>query len=170
MLSRDRIRGGWRRYGALSLSLAAAGCGVYSTSARLPTHLTTVHIETFENETSEFLLPQQINEGLVNRFQEEGDLRVTSSPSADAFLEGTILDYREEPLAYVGGGDVLQRKVRIFVRVRFIDQVRGEVLWETERMERWAVYDAETEEEEDGIRRAVDKLAEDVISQALKGW
>ncbi len=147
-----------------------SGCGVYSTSARLPSHLKTVYIETFENRTSEFLLPQQIAEGLVERFQEEGDLRVTGSTSADAFLEGTILAYREEPLTYVGGGDVLQRKVSIFVSVRFTDQVSGKVLWEVEQMERWATYDSGSEGKEDGIRRAVDKLAEDVINQALKGW
>lgn len=171
MLSRDRKTSGWRRSRVLAcICLATAGCAAYSTSARLPSHLRTIHIETFENETSEYLLPQAINEGLVSRFQEEGDLRVTAAPTADAALEGTILDYREEPLAYVGGGEVLQRKVRIFLRARFVDQVRGEVLWEADRMERWAVYDAATEEEEDGIRRAVDKLADDVISQALKGW
>ncbi len=159
----------------LLLSLVAAvffvhGCGVYTSSARLPSHLKTIYIQTFENKTNEFLLPQQIAERLVERFQEEGDLRVTSSTSADAFLDGTILNYREEPLTYVGEGDVLQRKVRIFVSVSFIDQISGDVLWEVERMERWATYDSESEEENDGIRRAVDKLADDVINQALKGW
>jgi TolB-like protein len=159
----------------LLLSLVTAvflafGCGVYTSSARLPSHLKTIYIQTFENKTNEFLLPQQIAERLVERFQEEGDLRVTSSTSADAFLDGTILNYKEEPLTYVGGGDVLQRKVRIFVSVSFIDQISGDVLWEVERMERWATYDSESEEEDDGIRRAVDKLADDVINQALKGW
>ncbi len=164
----------WIRGVSLSTALTAAffhgGCGAYTTSARLPLHLKTVYIETFENKTNEFLLPQQIAEGLVARFQEEGDLRVTTSPSADAMLTGTILRYVEEPLAYVGGGDVLQRKVRILVDVRFVDQVKDDVIWEMERMERWAVYDSQTEEEEDGIREAVEKLAEDIINLALKGW
>jgi TolB-like protein len=147
-----------------------AGCGAYTTGTRIPSHLKTVYVQTFENKTSEFLLPQQIAEGLVSKFQDEGDLRVTTSTSADAYLEGTILRYIEEPLTYVGSGDVLQRKVRIFVDVRFVDRVRDEVLWEEERLERWAVYDSQTEEEEIGISRAVDKLAEDIINQALKGW
>jgi hypothetical protein len=162
------------RRGCLLFIAAAAfldsGCGVYTTRASLPAHLRTVYIQTFENRTNEFLLPQQIAEGLVSRFQEEGDLRITTSPDADASLEGIILRYEEEPLAYVGSSDVLQRKVRIFVDVYFVDQVKDEILWEVEGMERWAVYDSQTEEEEDGINRAVDKLAEDVINQALKGW
>lgn len=155
---------------ALTAAFFYGGCGAYTTSARLPSHLTTVYIETFENKTNEFLLPQRIAEGLVTRFQEEGDLRVTTSPSADAMLAGTILRYVEEPLTYIGGGDVLQRKVRILVDVRFVDQVKDDVIWEMERMERWAVYDSQTEEEEDGIQRAVEKLAEDIINLALKGW
>ena len=155
---------------AIAGALIVMSCGAYTTRTRLPSHLRTVYIQTFENKTSEFLLPQEIAEGLVAKFQEEGDLQVTTSTSADAYLEGTILRYEEEPLTYVGGGSVLQRKVRIFVDVRFVDRVRDEVIWEAEQLERWAVYDSETEEEEDGIRRAVDKLAEDIINQALKGW
>jgi len=169
MLSNKWIRG-ISLSAALTAALFCFGCGAYTTSTRLPSHLTTVYIETFENRTNEFLLPQQIAEGLVAGFQEEGDLRVTTSPEADAILAGTILRYIEEPLAYVGEGDVLQRKVRIFVDVRFVDQLKDEVIWEKERMERWAVYDSQTEEEEDGIRRAVEKLAEDIINLALKGW
>jgi len=150
--------------------LCNGGCGVYSTRASIPSHLKTVNIQTFENKTGEFLLPQQIAEELTGRFEDEGDLRVITSPSADALLEGTIVKYVEEPLTYIGGGDVIQRKVRIFVDVRFLDQVNGEVIWETKKMERWAIYDSDTEEEEDGIRKAAQKLAADVVSQALQGW
>ena len=155
---------------ALAIIGLVGSCGAYTTQTRLPSHLRTVYIQTFENQTGEYLLPQQIAEGLVSRFQEEGDLRVTTSSGADAVLEGTIVGYKEEPLSYVEEGNVLQRKVRLIVDVRFLDQVRGEVLWKAEQMERWAVYDSRSEEEEDGIRRAVDKLAEDIIHQALKGW
>lgn len=169
MLSNKWIRG-VSLLVAPSIAFIYGGCGAYTTSTRLPSHLRTVYIETFENRTNEFLLPQRIAEGLAARFQEEGDMRVTASPSADAVLSGIILRYIEEPLTYVGGGDVLQRKIRIFVDVRFIDQVKNEVIWEKERMERWAVYDSQTEEEEDGIQRAVEKLAEDIINLALKGW
>jgi TolB-like protein len=164
-----RVRTVYLLIGA-ALASQAGGCGVYTTRARLPSHLKTVYIETFENKTNEYLLPQQIAEGLVARFQDEGDLRVVTSPAADATIEGTILDYAEEPLSYVGSGDVLQRKVRITVDVRFVDQLDDKVLWEDKQMERWAVYDSQTEQKDDGIRRTVDKLATDIITQALKGW
>ncbi len=154
----------------LTATFSAGSCGVYTTRTRLPSYLRTVNIMTFGNKTNEYLLPQQIVEELIARFQEEGDLAVINSATADAVIEGEILDYKEEPLAYVGEGEVLERKVRIVVDVRFVDQVKDDVLWQAKGLERWATYDSQTEQEEDGIRRAVDKLADDIINQALKGW
>lgn len=145
-------------------------CGVYSTSTQVAPHLKTVFVPTFENETSEFYLPQILTDKMTEKILNESNLRVAATADADALLRGTILGYRVEALSYQNDESVTSRRVRVLVKAEFVDQVKGKTIWETERMERWGTYDTATEIERHGATRAVEKLAEDIVTQSLQGW
>jgi hypothetical protein len=155
-------------FSALPLLLFSS-CGVYSTTSQIAPYLKTVYVPTFENKTSEFTLPQLLTEEITTDLLSQGNLKISSTEDADSVLRGTILDYRVEALSYENSGAVTSRRVRILVNVEFFDQVKNRVLWKDERMERWGTFES-TESESDGAKRAVEKLSEDIVTQALQGW
>jgi TolB-like protein len=133
-------------------------------------HLKTVYVPTFENKTSEFYMPQMLTDGLIEKLMSESNLRVSSTEESDSVLRGTILAYRVEAMAYSGEGDVTSRRVRVLIEAEFVDQIKNKVLWKGERVERWGTYDSLNETERDGAERAIEKLAEDIVTQSLQGW
>jgi len=154
----------------VGLVLIVSACGAYSTSTQVAPYLKTVFVPTFENKTSEFYIPQLITDGIIEKLMRESNLRVSSTEDSDSVLRGTILDYRVEALAYSGEGDVSSRRVRVLIKAEFVDQIKNKVLWKGEKMERWGTYDSSTETERDGAERAIEKLAEDIVTQSLQGW
>lgn len=162
---------------ALALAaLAFAGvlaCG-YSFRSPVPPHLDTVYVPTFENETREFQLTQQLTERVVGEFLNESRLRlVGDEDDADLLVLGTVKAYEEEALSYDprqgANPDVFSRRVLLTVDVRLEDQVRDETLWENASLRQWGEFSEEQgETREDGIARAVDKIAEEVLRHVVE--
>ena len=157
-------------------ALAFAGvlaCG-YSFRSPVPPHLDTVYVPTFENETREFQLTQQLTERVVGEFLNESRLRlVGDEEDADLLVLGTVKAYEEEALSYDprqgANPDVFSRRVLLTVDVRLQDQVRDETLWENASLRQWGEFSEEQgETREDGIARAVDKIAEEVLRHVVE--
>ena len=86
------------------LLVTAVSCSHYSTSGRLPEHIRTVYIPTFENETAEFYLPQLITDEVTDRFLSDANLRLGEAGTSDATLTGSVVRYFEEAETYGSGG------------------------------------------------------------------
>jgi len=152
----------------------AAGpmCSHYSTSGRLPQHIKTVYIPTFENETAEFTLAQEITDAVTERFLSEANLRLGDAEGSDAQIAGKVRRYYEEAETYrqTAGIEVSGRRVTIVLEVEFIDRVDNKTLWQDRNFSRWAVYEPDKESEEEAARRVVALLADDLISSVLQQW
>ena len=84
------------------MALAAvllAGCG-YSTRGNLPDHIKTVAVPIFKNRTLEPGVESAITSGVVNAFSSGGRVRVVPIGEADAILEGEVMGYTLEGLAF----------------------------------------------------------------------
>ena len=167
----------FRKFSLPPVLLAASlficsGCGHYSTSGRLPAHIKTVYIPTFENDTAEFDLPQLITDRITERFLSDANLRLGETEGAESALIGTVRRYYEEAETYgqEGGLDVTGRRVTIVLGVEFIDRVDNKTLWENRNFSRWVVYEPDEENEEQAARRVVDLLADDLVSSVLQQW
>ena len=158
---------------ALLVLSSALACG-YSFRSPVPAHLDTLYVLTFENETREFQLTQQLTERVVNEFLNESRLRlVGDEEDADLVVLGTIKDYEEEALSYDprqgANPDVFTRRVLLTVDVRLQDQVRDETLWENASLREWGEFNEEQgESREEGIARAVDKIAEELLRHVVE--
>lgn len=159
---------------AATLALAAvAACG-YSFRSPVPAHLQTVYVPTFQNETREFQLTQQVTERVIGEFLNESRLRlVADEEDADLLVVGTVKSYDEEALSYDPGQaanpDVFSRRVLLTLDVRLEDQVREEILWENASLREWGEFSEERgESREDGIQRAVDKVAEELLRHVVE--
>ena len=153
---------------AVLAAVAAAACG-YSFRSPVPEHLDTVYVPTFENETREFALTQQVTEGVLNKFLNESRLRIAADEEdADLVVRGTILDYQEEALSYDprsgANPDVFTRRVLISMDVALDDRVRDQVLWENAQLTMWGEFNEEAgESRETGIERALEKISEEIL-------
>ncbi|MEA2063237.1 MAG: LptE family protein [Gemmatimonadota bacterium] len=152
--------------------IPVARCSHYSTSGRLPQHIKTVYIPTFENETAEFSLDQEITNAVTERFLSEANLRLGDAGGADAQITGKVRRYYEEAETYsqATGVEVSGRRVTIVLEVEFIDRVENETLWQDRNFSRWAVYEPEKETEQEAAARVVELLADDLISSVLQQW
>lgn len=88
-----------------------SGCG-YTTKIILPDNVKTIHVDTFKNNidiTKEVSakdkyevyrpnLEADLRDAIVSRFFLDGNFKIAAKDSADAVLEGEILQYRKDPL------------------------------------------------------------------------
>ena len=168
-----RKPGRWNLASVPLVALLLAGCNYGLTGGGFPEHIRTIHIETFENETPQFELAQQIFNAMVDDVPGALGVRVGSRENADALLSGSILGYDDAAQNYssAGGGrvDVLQHQVRIAVNVRLVDTRENVILWEG-RVSGDGQYAPDTQNEDEGRRIAIAKIVRDVIDGAQSQW
>lgn len=152
---------------------AALACG-YSFRSPVPQHLETVYVPTFENQTREFQLTQQLTERVIREFLDESRLRLAGDErDADLVVRGIIVAYDEEALSYDPGQaanpDVFSRRVILRVDVRLEDRVRDETLWENPSLQEWGEFSEEDgETREAGIERALEKISEEILRNVVE--
>jgi hypothetical protein len=118
----------------LGLVLAAvllAGCG-YGTRGNLPDHIKTVAVPIFKNRTLEPGVETAITSGVVNAFSNGGRLRVVPLDQADAILEGEVVGYSLDGLAFDRSANVRAYRLRLVLNVEFRDVKRSAMLWRQE--------------------------------------
>jgi len=151
-------------FGALLL----VGCCGYSTRALLPTYLKTIHILRVENKTLRPLLAENLNDELVTAFTRNGRLRVSSDASADLSLNVSITSYRRTAAVYDASRNVSQWRYELRFEGECRDQVKNTVLWD-ERKTTSEVLDASLDEE-DGIRKLLERAADEIVRSTLLAW
>jgi hypothetical protein len=139
----------------------------------LPSHIRTVAILPFDNQTPEPLLTQEVAEALRQAVQGRLGLRSASEANADAVVRGTILRYEPDiPLSFQSGerGDVAvtARRVQLTLRVEIYDQREGRTLWERQSLTVDGEYEPPREPE--GRERALSKLVTDIVDGAQSQW
>jgi len=123
--------------GALGLALAAwllAGCG-YSTRGNLPEHIKTVAVPIFKNRTLEAGVESAITAGVVNAFSTGGRVRVVPLEEADAILEGEVVGYSLDGLAFDRNANVRAYRLQVVLNVEFRDVRRSALLWRQEGLQ-----------------------------------
>jgi len=138
----DRRR---RRGPGLGLVLAAlllAGCG-YGTRGTLPDHIKTVAVPIFKNRTLEPGVESAITSGVVNAFTNGGRVKVVPLDQADAILDGEVVGYSLEGLAFDRNANVRAYRLRLVLNVEFRDVRRSALLWRQEGLEETSDFQVE---------------------------
>ncbi len=158
---------------ATALLLASHGCGIYTFSgSTLPSHLKTVEIPLFANQTLQSGVAEQITSELGNRVV-SGNLLRTVASGADASLSGVVTGYTNEEYQYDIKGkravDITQYLVTITVSVEFIDRRKDEPLYRGV-VRGQGVYDFGSETEEQGRQRAIEEVVRQVLENSVQSW
>ena len=147
--------------------------GCYSfTASTLPSHIKTVKIHEVEDKTLDPVLANNIREGVVEMFRKNaGGVRLVND-DANADFEMSLLSYTNKPENYNSNSDVETYCVTIRVSVRFYDNVKEKIIYESKSLSAEGTYDVQANETEDrhGQARAIEKMQDLIITNALAKW
>ncbi len=159
---------------AVMASLLLWGCGVYSfTGASIPPRAQTISVDYFPNDAPlvQPTLSQQFTEELQNIFTRQTNLRMVEG-IGHLHFEGSITDYRTEPIAITGDDRAAMNRLTVSVRVSFFNEFDDESEFQRS-FSRYYDYDSNlslAQIENDAIEVIVKELAEDIFNQAVVNW
>jgi hypothetical protein len=156
-------------------SLALGGCLYGFAGGGLPSHIKTVAVLPFDNQTPEPTLTQEINTAVREAVEGRLGLRQASERQADAVVRGTITRYEPDlPVAFTGDAEgegevtVTRRLVQISVSVEILDQANNKPLWQRSGLLLEGDYDPGQEIQ--GREKALDKLVTNIVEGAQSQW
>jgi hypothetical protein len=160
------------RLGMLSLlALGVAGCYGFA-GGGLPSHVRTVAVLPFDNETATPELPRELQEALRDGLQSRLGLRDAPEDRASAVVTGKVTRYEIDiPVAFSANpaqATSARRRLRVAVDIEIVDQVTGKVLWSKTGLQAEGEY-AERDELQ-GRKQAIDRIVNDVIEGAQSQW
>ena len=157
----------------LLVLLISMGCGVYTfKGSTLPNHLKTVDIPLFINESLQPGVAEYITEELQKNIQENNILE-TVPDEGNATINGKVLSYRNHPYTYGSEStrevNVTSYTVTISIEIEFLDNQKDKVLYKG-IITQDGIYDFGSETEEDGKKRAIKKITDQIIQNSVQSW
>ena len=113
---------------------ALGGCG-YSFRGNLPPHIQTVAVPVFVNKTTEPAVENTITAAVVDAFVNSGRLRVVPLGQADSVLEGEIVGYSLQALAFDRNVNIQEYRLLVTLNLKLRDARRGGVLWQQDGLQ-----------------------------------
>ena len=150
-------------------------CSYYSFSgSSLPSHLRTIAIPIFDNRTTEFGVPEDITDALINEFTQDNTLKVVDRRAADSIIEGTIVNIREQAGAYNQQEQVQEIRIYVRIKAKFEDLRKNNIIWD-EEITQWGTYSpdspsGENSTRQDAIAEAISKIVTDILNRTISGW
>lgn len=169
------LRGGMSCIFIPLLLLSMSGC-LYSfqAGAGLPSHVRTVAVVPFDNNSDRFDLAQEVYEAILRDVPRAFGVRVGAEESADVVIRGVVRRYSVDAPSYrpspTGGAEVLERSVNIGIELQVLDMVDRVILWENRSLTARGVFLEGTEQEEDGRALAVEQIVRDLINGLQTNW
>lgn len=163
-------------WGAVLVLGLGAGCAYSTSPALLPTHVQTIAIPVFENQTSEYTLEREITDAVIQKFVEDNHLKVVDERSAASVLRGVVREYRNSVFGISDGVRAEEYRVSIGVSVVYKDVVKNREVWADESLIRTANYYVQNvpgqtaQTELDGRKQAIAKIADEILSRTVQGW
>ena len=156
---------------SVMIASAAIGCGPYSFSgSSIPSHIKSVAIPIFENETAEFGIKERVTDALLENFVSENILKISDNKNADSIIRGTIVKITDVPFTFDENEFVQEYRVTIFLNLVWYDQVKNNDLFDG-KINGWGVYPADSPEERiEGIEKAIERLITEITNKTLSGW
>jgi len=159
-----------RRIILLLLVFGLVGCGFYSFKSGRTALVSSIGVPLFENQTAEYGLAEQLTEGITNGLIEENIIKVVDPSRAESILKGTVLTYSRSAYTFDADENVSEYLVEITIQARLVSAADETLIWEAASIRGWGEYAAGEETEQDGQKRAIEKLTEEIINRTVKGW
>jgi len=150
------------------------GCGSYSfTGASVPAHLKTIAIPIADDKSPAAIpgLRELLTENLIQKFISDNSLQVSERSIANATLECVVTSVTDAPAIVSAGEQISSRRLTINVKVIYKDLVQKKTIFENNFTNYGDYVPGEvTNNRDDAIAIAVDKLSEDILLAVVSGW
>lgn len=160
-----------RRSAAIGALLASA-CAYGFSGGGLPSHVRTVAVLPFSNETASPDLTREVTDAVREGLSKRLGLRDASEEKASAIARGSIVRYEVDvPVAYSANPNqatATRRKLQIVVDVELYDQVQGKTIWQKKSIIGEGEYSERFEAE--GRKLAINRIVNEIIEGAQSQW
>lgn len=155
--------------------LALSSCGYSFSGSGLPSHVKSVAVPTFGNETIEAELGAQLTTALTDRLVRDGRLKIAPESQAQARVEAVVQSYENKVYNYTAGQTPQDYIVVVKLSVALRDLVKNREIWKDEAMNGTAIYapgggSGPLTNEADARAEVVQNLARDIVSKTLESW
>ncbi|MCK4519178.1 MAG: LptE family protein [Candidatus Omnitrophica bacterium] len=161
------------------LLMFISGCG-YTTGSLIPSHIKTIYVETFINKTSEPNIELDITNAVRDRYAWDGSLSIVNDKeSADSMLQGEIVNFEKQPVAYGDDNEIAEYRLILTVNLIYTDLSKDKVMWEEKKFKADSEYYTTMKEQKFSstnldnqalIENAAKELALEVIARTVEGW
>jgi hypothetical protein len=159
-------------FSAALLSFTGSGCIYSFTGSSLPSHLKTVEIPLFSNQSLEPNVADEITTELNKQIISANLLKIVQR-NGDASVSGVVTSYSNTPYNYSAAGtrqvDVQQYIVRITADVEFMDKKKDAVIYKG-TVTGEGVYDVQKLTERDGKQKAESEIVQRIMQNSVQGW
>jgi hypothetical protein len=159
---------------ALALLCVAASCVPrYGFSGGgLPSHIRTMAIQPFDNETPSPELQRELLDVMHKELQSRLGVRDAPEARSDAVVKGVIRTYDADvPVAYSANPTqaiTARRRLRISLDVQIVDLTNNRTIWEKKALS--AEGDYAERDEAGGRRDALKRIVNDIVEGAQSQW
>jgi hypothetical protein len=164
-----------RRFGVLiaSLSLLSlTGCFYSFAGGGLPSHIHTMAIVTFDNQTPSPDLPKELYDQMRSELQKRLGVRDAPQDRADAVVRGTIAAFDADvPVGFSANpaqAVSARRRLQITIDVEILDQSNGKALYSNKSLREEADYAERAEAE--GRKQAIEKIVQKIVEGVQQNW
>lgn len=161
----------------LVLALTAA-CGYHlrGTGSSLPPGVKSLSIPVFKNRTTRYELDLKLTQAVIEEMVARGRIALAASPEqADAVLEGEVLSFSANPVAFTGQARADRYTITVTTKIVLKERVTQKVLFSNpafvyvEEYEVPSGRDFESVETE-AIDRVAGKFARSLVVAILEGF
>ena len=157
------------RVGLCLLAWVFLSCTPYSFSGGRTALVKTVAVPVFENETTQFGLAEALTGGIIDGFVADNQVKVADASTAEAVLNGRVLDYQRKAYTFDQNDQVREYLVEIWVAADLVKKDGSGSVWSAASIRGFGDYAADSSETM-GQQRAIKKIAEDIINRTVKSW
>lgn len=152
----------------LAVLLLLVGCYTFNPAGK--SSIQAIAVERFDNKTTEYDLADRMTDLVIDEILADGTMKVVSIDNADAILVGVLTGYRREPFEYDEAGVVISYSVTLtFDLLLKNPNDNDSEIWR-EIMVQEGVYAVDSETEQDGQNKAVQRLIVEIMNRTTKSW
>jgi len=153
-------------------TLALSACPYHFSGGGLPSHVRTMAVIPFDNQTAVADVQRELSDSLRARLTNRLGLRDASSGKADAVVRGTIRQYQADvPVGYSANTNApttARRQLQILLDIDVIDQVTGKSLFSRKGFVVTGEYDEQQEAQ--GRAQAIDRVVTAIVEGVQSQW
>jgi hypothetical protein len=154
--------------------VTVAACGIHYgfSEGAFPSHIKTMAVQPFENQTASPELQSELFDLMRTELQRRLGVRDAPEGTADALVRGHIVAYDiDVPVAFSADprqATTARRRLQLTVDVEIVDQTDGKILWQKKGLRAEGEYAERAEA--DGRKQAIDRIVSDIVEGAQSQW